>query len=32
VIFAQEPELDWHAFFGRAAAVEVEIGSEKERF
>jgi tRNA (guanine-N7-)-methyltransferase len=32
VIFALEPELDWQAFFGRAAAVEVEIGSGKGAF
>jgi tRNA (guanine-N7-)-methyltransferase len=32
VIFALQPELDWHAFFGRVAAVEVEIGSGKGEF
>jgi tRNA (guanine-N7-)-methyltransferase len=32
VIFAPEPELDWSTFFGRAAAVEVEIGSGKGTF
>ncbi|MET0153950.1 MAG: tRNA (guanosine(46)-N7)-methyltransferase TrmB [Candidatus Binatia bacterium] len=32
MIFAPEPDLDWHAFFGRAAAVEVEIGSGKGAF
>jgi tRNA (guanine-N7-)-methyltransferase len=32
VIFASQPELDWHAFFGRAAPVEVEIGCGKGAF
>jgi tRNA (guanine-N7-)-methyltransferase len=32
VVFASQPELDWHAFFGRAGAVEVEIGSGKGAF
>jgi tRNA (guanine-N7-)-methyltransferase len=32
VVFAPQPELDWHAFFGRAAPVEVEIGCGKGAF
>jgi tRNA (guanine-N7-)-methyltransferase len=32
VIFASQPELDWHTFFGRAAPVEVEIGCGKGAF
>jgi tRNA (guanine-N7-)-methyltransferase len=32
VIFNSQPDLDWHAFFGRAAPVEVEIGCGKGAF